>query len=476
MKISHFVIYLFLNLLFVFVLNLLKLNIFLETFLVVLLNFLIIFFIQKQTISEISNLVERMLKTGEVKKDSDEDQASPIQAGYTKDMKNLIGNFIKINNELGSHSHETQKPLATSIEAILNSTLDGIIVINNERDIIMANESFFHLCGNRAFEISGKDSTSMISPENILSKNLMRFIKYSFENSILNQENISTGVIEITNLNSRKTLKVTATPLKYRQSTLDGLVINLKDISRELAADEEKNKFVTSISHEFRTPLFSIMGYASLIVNDQELDTDTVKNFAKTIYDESLQLSDITDNLLNVLFLDREDLNIKIEKLKLDDIFEGVAREFEQRLQNSNLKLLYYPDPNIDTIVNDRESISIIIKNLFSNAIKFSFPDKEIIINSVLEGDSVYISFTNSGPGISEANKGKIFEKFFRAESRVHNLPGTGLGLFITRRLARLHGGDVTFESTENEQTVFYLALPVISRFDKDKFNLIDHK
>jgi PAS domain S-box-containing protein len=459
MKIFHLVIYLFLNIIFVFSLNLLPLNIFFETALIVVVNFLIVFFIQKQTISEISFQAEQILKAGSSKLPPTLENEPPLlKSGYTKDMENLIGNFIKINNEISNISHETQKPLTTSIEAILNSTLDGIIVINNDRDIIMANDSFFQLCGYRAFEISGKNSTSMISPENILSKNLMRFIKYSFENSALNMDNISTGIIEITHINPNRTLKVTATPLKYNPNTLDGLVINLKDITWQLEAEAEKNKFVSSISHEFRTPLFSIMGYASLLVHD-----------------ESLQLSDITDNLLNVLFLDREDLNIKLKKLKLDDIFETIAREFEQKIQNNNLKLMYYPDPKITQLVNDEESLAIIIKNLLSNAVKFSYPDKEIVINSVLEDDIIYISFTDYGAGIAEADRGKIFEKFFRAESLVHNLPGTGLGLFITRNIARLHGGDVTFEC-EDDKTVFYLTLPVISKFDKDKFNLINNK
>ncbi|MBC7473204.1 MAG: PAS domain-containing sensor histidine kinase, partial [Candidatus Sericytochromatia bacterium] len=368
---------------------------------------------------------------------------------------------------------ENQKPLTNSIEAILNSTLDGIIVVNNDRDIIMANDSFFNLCGYKAFEISGKDSTTLISPENILSKNLIRFIKYSFDNSQINLDNISTGTIEINHLETKRVLKATATPLKYSKERLDGLVINLKDITKELEASEEKNKFISNISHEFRTPLSSIIGYSHIIATDKDISHETIMSFGKTIYDESIELSGIIDNLLNVLIVDRENSNLKIEKVDLNSIISISIKENEQKAKLNNIKINYLSKANFDNLLNDNESITTIIGNLINNAVKFSYPNSNIIIN-VSKKDSYFIlAITNHGHGIPKNEKNKVFEKFFRVENKIHLLSGAGLGLFISKKLSELHGGTITFDSKEDKVTTFYLTMPLSSKYVKDDFNIL---
>lgn len=470
MKLLHFIVYMLINLLFVFLISYTGLNINIKALLIFLMNAFIIFFIQKQTISEVQYMVENIINVGNKPEDN------KIKDEYIAGFNDLKNQFAQINDEIKAFSKETQKPLTTSIEAILNSTHDGIIVVNNDRDIIMANDSFFSLCGYRAYEISGKDSTTMVSPENILSKNLIRFIKYSFENAETNMNNVSTGVIEITHIKPHKTLRATATSLKYNSDSLDGLVINLKDITKELEANEEKNKFVSGISHEFRTPLFSIMGYSSLINEDENLDKESVQKFGKTIYEESIRLSDIIDNLLNILTLDKPQSNLTIEKINLRDIVVSVVNEFEQKIKSSNLKIILNFDNENLIIVNNRENLSTIVSNLISNCIKFSDKSKEIILEVKQEDNNVNIAFTNFGVGIPKEEQNKIFEKFYRVETNTRKIPGAGLGLFIAKRIAKLHGGNITFDSQENGKTVFDVTLPLVSKYDKESFKSMDIK
>ncbi|MFN8577567.1 MAG: ATP-binding protein [Candidatus Sericytochromatia bacterium] len=465
MKLIHFIVYILINLLFVFLISYLDLKFYIESVLIVLVNAFIFFFIQKQTVSEVEYIAKNTINF-----EQNELENESINDDYIFGINNLKSLFEKINNDIKKFSKESQKPLTTSIEAILNSTNDGIIVVNNDRDIIMANDSFFTLCGYRAYEISGKDSTTMIAPENVLSKSLVRFIKYSFENVEKNSTNISTGTIEINNKSSKKTLKATANTLRYTSNSIDGLVINLKDITKELEANEEKNKFVTNISHEFRTPLFSIMGYSSLINEDEELDKEIVKSFGETIYNESIRLSDIIDNLLNVLTLDKSDSNMIIEKINVEELLTLVIKEYEQKIKLSNLDVGLDLQGEDFNIVNNKESLSNIFNNIFSNSVKFADKSTKITVIIKKYNNSIKISFTNIGVSIPDEHKSKIFQRFYRVEDNIHKIPGAGLGLFISQKIAHLHGGNISFES-DNNITTFTVELPNISKYDKEGFN-----
>jgi PAS domain S-box-containing protein len=463
MKFIHFVVYMLINLLFVFLISYINLNSYIESILIILVNIFIFFFIQKQTISEVEYMAKNIIN---VNQDNENEE---FKDEYMVGFNELKKFFYKINNDIKDFSKESQKPLTTSIEAILNSTHDGIIVVNNERDIIMANDSFFNLCGYRAYEISGKDSTKMVSPENILSKNLIRFIKYGFENIEKNITNISTGIIEINHIKPKKTLKATASTLKYNSDSIDGLVINLKDITKELEANEEKNKFVTNISHEFRTPLFSIMGYSSLINEDDGLDKETIKDFGKTIYNESLRLSDIIDNLLNILTLDNPETNMVIEKVNIEDILVLVMKEFEQKVKLANLAVELNSEGDDLSLKNNKEGLITIFNNIFSNCVKFADKSTKISVNIKKLPNSINISFTNIGVTISDEYKEKIFQRFYRVEDNIHKIPGAGLGLFISQQIANLHGGSISFESNNNI-TTFTISMPIITKYDKEGF------
>ncbi len=467
MKKQLLYIYFIINILIISLVEIVKLDLFTYFFLTIFINFLFLYFVQKNTILAITSFYSHLFK----KKDIEFLKSNLFLLGNKeiKDLSNLLTGKEIIYDNLQPTSEQS---IAKSLEAILNSTLDGIIVINNERDIVMANDSFYRLCGYEAREISGKNTTGMVAPENILSRNLIRFIKYSFDNYSVITKNIPTGIIEIRNLNQYKVLKATATPLRYNFDTLDGLVINLRDISKELEAETEKKTFISNISHEFRTPLCSILGFSNILFSDSELDLATVKNFAETIYNESLKLSDIIDNLLNILHMDMKDFKINIEEIKIKDLLNSTIEEFEQR-KPYNIKIVNNVEFDSVTILNDQENITTIIKNLLSNALKFSLEGKEVIISSLKNEDHIIIRFTNYGKQIPPDIKEKIFDKFFRVENHIHQLPGIGLGLFITRTLVRLHGGDITYHSLEDGETTFYLSLPLISTFDKDSFNLI---
>jgi PAS domain S-box-containing protein len=471
MRKTYFFIYLFLDLVFILCVEFLLKNNILTSILIFIFNAIILFFIQKQILETISNASNSFFMNLENEVNIDDSLFKDL----TYETKKIFKKFSILRENILNKYNKSQQSLTTSLEAILNSTLDGIFVINNNRDIVIANESFFKLCGYEAFEISGKDNTALVSPQNLLSRNLIRFIKYAFENTEKNKDSISTGIIEINNLNSKRTLRATATPLRYSKDKIDGMVINLRDITKELESEQEKNKFITGISHEFKTPLFSIMGYSELILNDNDLDIETIKEFCKTIYEKSLQLSELIDNLLNVILISKEEVFVNIEKIKIEDIINEVLSSFKQPLESKNINIELNIDNNVDYITNNRENLLTIFKNLISNFIKFSPPFSKVKINIVKnESNNIKMTFINTGEPLSDEVKQKIFSKFFRDDQDVRTTPGAGLGLFVTSKILKIHGGKINFDyDYENKEVIFIVELPQISKFDKDHFNLL---
>lgn len=470
MKLFQLLFYLLMNIAFTLLITTMIFNYGISALLgylfIVLTNFFIFYLFSK-------NLVHDIKLTYEKINDNTIDNLNIDNYDYSNETKELLKKFMEHKNSTQvTHDEKTEKEaeLKKSLETILNTTVDGIVFVNNTRDITIANESFFKLCGYRAFEISGKDKTSMVAPENVLSKNLIRFIKYSFETFETKKDNITIGTIEISHIKPNRILKATAMPLRYSEDHIDGIVINLKDITKEIEAETEKKKFISSISHEFRTPLFSIMGYSELLSEDSN-DIDSIKLYSKTIHNEAIRLSAIIDNLFNTVLIDKEEFAISIEKINLKSFIENIVKEDLQKVKVNKISVVSNIDDNIGEILNSKESLSLVLVNLIGNMVKFSYENTQAEIKAVKKDKKVIISFTNYGDGISEEYSAKLFEKFSRAETQVHTLSGAGLGLFIARKIARIHGGDITFESIPKEKTVFYLTLPIKSKFDVNNFS-----
>jgi signal transduction histidine kinase len=212
------------------------------------------------------------------------------------------------------------------------------------------------------------------------------------------------------------------------------------------------------------------MGYSELLSEDAN-DVDSIKLYSKTIHGEAIRLSTIIDNLFNTVLIDKEEFAITIEKINLKDFIQNIIKEDVQKVKINNVSVVAEIADDIGEILNSKESLSLVLVNLLSNMVKFSYDKTQAKVEANKENGNVIIKFTNYGDGISQEYAANLFEKFSRAETTVHTLSGAGLGLFIARKIARIHGGDITFESTPKEKTIFYLTLPIKSKFDVNNFS-----
>ncbi len=224
--------------------------------------------------------------------------------------------------------------------------------------------------------------------------------------------------------------------------------------------DELNDKIISMVSHELRTPLTSIKGFAETIIQE-DLDKSEILKFVNIIYNEADRLNRLVNSLLNLSRLESAKVNFNIKKTDIKEIIENVIELMYPKMKNSNIKLVRdYDDDIIYEVLADEDKTEQIIINLVDNAIKYSPKGGIITIGIENKETEVLVYIKDTGIGIPENEKNRIFEKFYRTTISSSITQGTGLGLVITKYLIEGQGGKIWFESQENIGTTFYFTLP----------------
>ena len=240
------------------------------------------------------------------------------------------------------------------------------------------------------------------------------------------------------------------------EQTKDELDNSLK---REREVNSMKSRFISIASHEFRTPLATVLSSLSLVEKYSELKEDEKRNkHISRIKSSVRNLTEILNDFLSLNKLEEGKVMINIEHFNLYDLIDGVRQEL-QGIAKTSQEIELSCTNNGNSMVNlDKTLIRNILINLVSNAIKFSSEDSTININVVLSETTVIISVEDNGIGIPAADQKHLFERFFRS-SNAGEIKGTGLGLSIVAHYVNLLKGSIKFESKENVGTKFYINL-----------------
>ncbi len=241
----------------------------------------------------------------------------------------------------------------------------------------------------------------------------------------------------------------------FEKRALQESIVELEKVQRQMRLQDD---FVSTISHELRTPLGFIKGYSTtLLREDTEWDNKTRREFLTIIDEETDHLTELIENILESARLESRTLDMNFQPLRLDLLIRDVATRVEARYEK--IEITFDSDCN-QIIQGDNTRLAQIFENLFSNAVKYAPNSKiEISIQDNQEG-FVQVTFSDNGPGISEEHLPFIFDRFYR----VPNQPGkagTGLGLFISKRIIEAHHGKIWAESENQKGTGFIIQLPV---------------
>jgi len=239
----------------------------------------------------------------------------------------------------------------------------------------------------------------------------------------------------------------------------EGVVYAFRDLTSERRLDDEKSDFITTISHELRTPMAAVYGAAvTLLRREHELPPDQSRQLVEIIASQAARLSQITDEVLLARQLDREDFRVGRDSVDVGELSQATVETMRQHLASSTALDVEVAD-GLEPATGDRDRIQQVLVNLLDNAFKYGSDPVHVRVEGTQR--TVRISVADSGQGITPAEQQRIFEKFYRVDPQLTRAPGgTGLGLYISRELVRRMGGELHVRSRPGAGATFIVDLP----------------
>ncbi|QYR21115.1 HAMP domain-containing histidine kinase [Paenibacillus sp. sptzw28] len=228
-----------------------------------------------------------------------------------------------------------------------------------------------------------------------------------------------------------------------------------QSIEEERSAVKGKSDLITGVSHDLRTPLTSIIGFLEYIENDKYMNEVELRYYVNIVYEKSLNLKKLIDDLFEYTRLTSGEIQLEFEKLDLSGLLRQLIEEFVPLLEQANMKYHIKGPSETVYIQADPNELVRVYENLFTNAIRYAKDGKQLDISITSVDDYVVVNFTNYGPPIPESDLPYIFDRFYRVDkSRTKSSGGSGLGLAITKSIVEKHGGLIWVKSNK-KQTEF---------------------
>jgi PAS domain S-box-containing protein len=254
-------------------------------------------------------------------------------------------------------------------------------------------------------------------------------------------------------------VEVTLSPLYDNSGKLFSIVVNFQDVTRFKEAEDLQSTFISVISHELKTPLALITGYAeTLDRHDIRWDSDTVHECLTVIRDESKRLDRLIEDLLDAARIEAGALKLRMSYVRLDELAESTV-EALRPLQPNHVFELHFPT-DWPTVRGDPERLRQMLRNLLNNAVKYSPTGGTIRVGGRVERNQIRVFVADEGPGIPESEHDLLFQRFMRG-SGTRDSSGTGLGLYLSKAIIDAHGGAIWVDSTPGQGATFYFALPL---------------
>lgn len=355
----------------------------------------------------------------------------------------------------------------------LESINDGVIIIGSNAVIEMINPAAMAMVGYTSPDMAvGVNIASVLKFENGEGVRIEDSANEVL-NAIVRNENFTTRNYVLINLqNQKKAVSISVIPVSSGRGEK---VITLRDIRSELEREGEQTEFISTASHEMRTPVASIEGYLGLALNPQCATIDErARKYLEEAHVSSQHLGRLFKDLLDVTKLDDKKVRVHLVPVDMVDLVNKIADGHIPAMNEKHIKFTFgsqttanMSDGNTHGIaqaayaVADVDFVHEIINNLVENAIKYTKDGGAIWVNVRGDGDRVLVNVTDTGIGISPDDLKHIFQKFYRADnSQTREIGGTGLGLYIVKMRAEAMGGKVWAESSFGEGSTFYFSLP----------------
>jgi signal transduction histidine kinase len=377
-------------------------------------------------------------------------------------------NSMAASIERQRSEHEDQnrdlERLATVLRAVLDSTIDGILLTDLEGNVQLANRPLLRFGEELGIPGEGTAVERLLAIRHKMREE-DRYVE-TMERLGAHPEDPSADEFEVANP-YRVFVGYTA-PVRDESGALIGRIWTLRDVTQERQLDRLKEEFVATVSHELRTPLTSMMGFLEMLREGEAGQlTAEQDRFLAIVYRSSERLQRLVGDLLFVARLDASGIQLQPTELRLDELVRDAVEVASALARAGEIALSVESSPPEGIMLRaDPERLAQLVGNLISNALKFTRAGGRVQVRTFVDGEQAVIEVEDNGIGIPLPEQGRIFERFFRSSAATEQaIPGTGLGLVISRAIAEAHAGRISVVSEPGQGTTFRVELPFVLQF-----------
>jgi two-component system phosphate regulon sensor histidine kinase PhoR len=336
--------------------------------------------------------------------------------------------------------------------AILSSMIEGVAVISGDERIIFSNGPFSRILGlDDVREIEGRPLLEVARQSDLLAA-----IKMALSGQQQVTSEIVVGTVR------PRSFAVTAAPVQA--SSHKGAVLVLHEITDLRRLERVRQDFVANVSHEFRTPLTAIQGFAETLLSGALEDPANRRRFVEIIREHATRLARLTEDLLKLSRIEAGQLKLEFRPVSVSRLIESCVETAHLKAVPRQLALNVRLPEGLPPVRGDSNSLQEVLQNLLDNALQYTPAGGKIDVSASCSNGRVVVTVADTGIGIPQVEQERIFERFYRVDAaRSREAGGTGLGLSIARHIMEAHGGRLWVESAVGEGSRFHFSIPVAS-------------
>jgi two-component system phosphate regulon sensor histidine kinase PhoR len=333
--------------------------------------------------------------------------------------------------------------------AILGSMVEGVAVVAGDERILYCNWAF-----EQILELPPGSSQGRTLVEALRQADLVALVRKA-----LSGVEELTGEVEVGTVR-RRNFSVTAAPV--RSAGANGAVLVLHDITELRRLERVRRDFVANVSHEFKTPLTAIQGFAETLLSGALDDKANRAHFVEIIRDHARRLARLTDDLLKLARIEAGRLELEIRPVRVEALVNGCVETARVSAKARGVQIHVDLQENAPPVRGDGAQLGEVLQNLIDNAVQYTPSDGQIEVKARSNGHDVVFTVSDTGIGIPESDLERIFERFYRVDdARSREAGGTGLGLSIARHIVDAHGGRIWVESAVGQGSRFHFSVPI---------------
>jgi two-component system, OmpR family, phosphate regulon sensor histidine kinase PhoR len=376
------------------------------------------------------------------------DELTELAQALNETVKHLEGSIRSLTDERNRSS------------AILRSMVEGVAVMDTKERIVFCNQAFAEILNQDAQVCEGRTLLEIVRQMDLVSA-----IRRALQSGEIVQGEVAVGTVQ------PRSFAVTAAPVDTieapqaggRAEARKGAVVVLHDITELRRLERIRQDFVANVSHEFKTPLTAIQGFAETLLGGALNDVKNNRRFLEIIRDHAVRLARLTDDLLRLARIEAGKLELDFQPVPLAELLESCAATSLLKARQKQLSLQIACPPGLPSVLGDASLLREVLQNLLDNAVQYTPPGGRIQVSAAVHDGEAILTVADTGVGIPLAEQERIFERFYRVDAaRSREVGGTGLGLSISKHIVEAHGGRIWVESDIGRGSQFHFSIPLV--------------